>query len=71
MAREQFTVTPTLSKKLREKSEKTGMPIAEIIRRATIYYLDHVHEDVEVETGVQWGGKRDNEPPSTPQAATA
>lgn len=61
MAREQFTVTPTLSKKLREKAKKTGLPISEILRRATVYYLDNVPEGIEVETGVHWGGTRDSE----------
>jgi hypothetical protein len=63
MAREQFTVTPDIAKKLREKSKKVGLPISEIVRRAVVLYLDN--ETIpDVDTGVQWGGKRE---PSEPE----
>lgn len=68
MMRFQFTLTPELAEKLQSQSRKTGMAVSELIRRATVIYLENPGIQQEVDTGVKMGGKRERSdpPPADP-----
>ena len=52
-----ITITPEMDNALRRQKEKTGVPVAEIARRAIVRELRRAGERVTWE--VSWGGARE------------